>query len=66
VVYGGFDPLDVTISTYLPWVESTGHSGSSGVLIMLASQKYWETAWTKKVWRRRRRRTRTWIYGRFL
>jgi len=37
VVFGGFDPLDETISTNLTKVSSTDHSGSSGILLMLVS-----------------------------
>ena len=38
VVFGGFDPLIWdTISTNLPKVESMGHSGCSGILLMLVS-----------------------------
>ena len=46
-----------TISTNLTKVSSTGHSGSSGILLMLVfCSSYRETAGTKKVCRRRSRR----------
>ena len=37
VVFEGFDPLDETQYLDLTKVSSTGHSGSSGILLMLVS-----------------------------
>ena len=67
--WGIWPPRWDTISTNLTKVSSTGHCCSSGIglLLMLVSvlcSSFRETAWTKKVWRRKSRR-RTWIFGRF-
>jgi len=61
--FGGiWPPRWDTISTNLTKAESTCHSGSCGILIMLVSIVVIEKLpRLKKVWRRRR----TWILGRF-
>ena len=68
--FGGiWPPRWDTISTNLTKVRSTGHSGSSGILLMLTSIVVPEKLPGQKRWRRRstrrRRRRRIWIFGRF-
>ena len=63
--WGIWPPRSDKISTNVTKVSSTGHSGSSGILLMLVSVVIPEKQpGQKKVWRSSRRR-RTWIFGRF-